>query len=106
MITYRVGRSRPYAWGVETDIILEEGKTVLDVVTVMKWPKDEKEQAIRGAHLIANYESRPLPEVAVDREYVEKLLITKGLLTEGQKLEEVKSMTEITAEVLTLEARK
>jgi hypothetical protein len=98
MITYRVGRSRPYAWGVETDIILEDGKTVLDVVTVMQWPKDEKEQAIRGAHLIANYESRPAPEITVDREYCEKLLVEKGLLIEGQKLEEVKSVTEITAE--------
>jgi hypothetical protein len=100
MTGYTVGRSTSFPWGIETEIhITTDGKPVASV-TVMKWPKDEKEQAARGAHLVANHEAQlaEKPVVAVDREYVEKLLITKGLLVEGQKLEEVKSVVEITAE--------
>jgi hypothetical protein len=106
MVTYRVGRSRTYKWGVETDIILEENNNILEIITVMNWPENEKEQIARGNHLIANHESQIKPEPPIDRDYVEHLLVEKGLLAEGQKLEEVKSMTELSAEVLTLEARK
>jgi hypothetical protein len=100
MTGYTVGRSTRFPWGIETEIhITTDGKPIASV-TVMQWPKDEKEQALRGAHLVANWEAQlaEQPVVAVDREYVEKLLITKGLLVEGQKLEEVKSVVEITAE--------
>ncbi len=89
-MTYRQGSSRSYPWGVETDIHIEDGKTLVRTVTVTKWPKGELDQAVRGARLIANCEAdmaeqdKPEP-VMVPLADVEKVLAEKGLITVNQK---------------------
>ena len=109
-MTYRAGSSRSYPWGVETDIHIEDGKTLVRTVTVTKWPKDETEQAVRGARLIANcaeelaVKSEP---VMVDIATVEKVLAEKGLITATQKYADfVASTVKLVAPVDIEEAEK
>ena len=87
-MTYRAGSFRSYPWGVETDIYIEDGKTLVRTVTVTEWPKDETEQAVRGARLIANCAEelsvKPEP-VMVPLADVEQMLVEKGLITVDQK---------------------
>lgn len=99
MLAYRVGSSSTHPWGVETVIYIEDDGKVVRSVTVMQWPKDEKFQAARGAKLIQNYldglAEQAKPSLTLERAAVEELLVAKGILKVGERVEDVKSATEL-----------
>lgn len=103
MLAYRVGNQSQHPWGVETTIHIEDDGKRVRSVTVMQWPdKDEKLQAQRGAKLIQNYlddlAEAEKPSELVSRAEVEALLVKQGLLREGERVESVKAVSELTAE--------
>ena len=55
MLTYNVGSSRSFPWGIETDIHIIDSDVTVRTITVMHWPDGLEEQEIRGNHLIQNY---------------------------------------------------